>query len=279
MDMHCPVCDIITTEEALGNGWISPVKQYLVLLEVDDINIYEEANQQFLHWFSYFNNDFGVAMKMATDFRYRAGYIKQLVASNPSQKEVLSKQVHAAAFGFIRSLKQRKEFIYNHQKKIEIANLILEHRQDRKAITFWKTIKMAEQVKYGYVLHSGQTKKRRAMTMTEFNNLNVGVINSSRSLVEGVDIPHLNLGIIGGLDSSKTTKTQAVGRICRFEQGKEAELFVLVIKDTVEIRWFNNSNTIPYTTLTEQELNKMLIGEEYIETRNKKSTGDIVFRF
>jgi len=143
-----------------------------------------------------------------------------------------SKIVHAQAFGFMRALKERKDFIYNHPKKIEIANLILSYRPDSKAITFWKTIKMAEKVKHGFVLHSGQTKKKRGLTMEEFNKLEKGCINSSKALNEGVNAVGLNLGIIGGLDSSKTTRTQQIGRICRFEPGKEAELFVLVLADT-----------------------------------------------
>lgn len=237
MDNYCPVCDEITIDECIENKWLSPLKQYLVMLRVNDINDYYSLNSQFLDHFAFFNHDFSVAMKCATDYKFRNDYVRILSQSTPNDKVKISKIVHAHAFGFIRTLKARKEFIYNHPKKIEIANLILENRMHKKAITFWKTIKMAEKVKYGYVLHSGQSKKRRSSTMEEFSKLKTGVINSSKALVEGVDCPGLSLGIIGGLDSSKTTKTQSVGRIIRFEEGKEAELFVLCINGTQEDKW------------------------------------------
>jgi superfamily II DNA or RNA helicase len=237
IEEYCPVCDTLGIDEAVTNKWLSQLKQYLVMIDVDDINVYNELNTEFLDHFSFFNHNFDIAMATATDYQYRNEYIRTLSQGNPSEKQRLSKIVHAHAFGFIRALKGRKEFIYNHPKKIKIANLILENRQDKKAITFWKTIKMAEQVKYGFVLHSKQTKKKRSLTMEEFSKLDTGVINSSRALIEGVDCPGLSLGIIGGLDSSKTTKTQTVGRIIRFEEGKEAELFVLCIHGTKEDAW------------------------------------------
>lgn len=278
MDNYCPVCDEVTMEESISNKWLAPLKQYLVVLDVDDISDYEEMNSNFLNYFSFFNYDFNIAMKVATDYKYRNHYIKTV--STPSNKSDISKIVHANAFGFIKSLKDRKSFIYNHPKKIEIANLILEHRQDKKAITFWKTIKMAEKVNYGYVLHSKQTKKKRSSTMEEFSKLKTGVINSSKALVEGVDCPGLNLGIVGGLDSSKTTKTQLTGRIIRFEEGKEAELFVLCINKTKEDSWFRNSNISEYTTINENQLKSLLLNENYESQRNKSDLkSDFVFRF
>lgn len=32
---RCPVVDVISFEEATSNGWVAPIKEYLVLLDVD----------------------------------------------------------------------------------------------------------------------------------------------------------------------------------------------------------------------------------------------------
>jgi superfamily II DNA or RNA helicase len=32
---YAPVCDSITLSEAQGEGWVSPIKEYVVLLDVD----------------------------------------------------------------------------------------------------------------------------------------------------------------------------------------------------------------------------------------------------
>lgn len=44
---YCPVCDVITVKEAIANKWLSPYKEYKVLIEVEDIEVYREANKAF----------------------------------------------------------------------------------------------------------------------------------------------------------------------------------------------------------------------------------------
>ena len=58
---RAPVCDTITLEEATQNGWISPVKNYLVLLNVD-LKEYKELDRKFNSYFAFFGFDFSCAM-------------------------------------------------------------------------------------------------------------------------------------------------------------------------------------------------------------------------
>ena len=51
----------------------------------------------------------------------------------------------------------------NHPLKIEITKKILDARPKCKAITFSATIKQAEQIGRGYLVHSGKTKKKNRM--------------------------------------------------------------------------------------------------------------------
>jgi hypothetical protein len=46
-------------------------------------------------------------------------------------------------------MRKRKEFIYYHPKKMEIAKKIIEARQNSKGITFSSTIKQAESFGFG----------------------------------------------------------------------------------------------------------------------------------
>lgn len=50
---YAPVCDTITLDEALKNGWVAPVKNYLVLLNVD-LTQYKELNKKFNSYFAFF---------------------------------------------------------------------------------------------------------------------------------------------------------------------------------------------------------------------------------
>lgn len=249
----CPVCDEVTVKEAIENKWLSPYKEYKVLLEVDDIDEYRILNKQFFESFSVFNFDFKVAMQCLTNIIYRRSYGKHIGMS--------AKELDAVVFTWNRSLKGRKAFVMDHPKKIEITQAILHHRMNSKAITFSATIKQAEKIGMGYVVHSGKTKKKNRLTLEEFNRLKVGCINTAKSMDEGVDIKGLNLAIILCNTSSKTQKTQRVGRVIRYEDNKEAEIFTLVIKGTNEESWYETSTAgKSYIEINEKELYEILEG-------------------
>lgn len=282
LDKYCPPCDTITHEEAARYSWVSPINTYLVLIDVSDISLYRQYHQKFIGFFSTFGYDFKLAMALGTDFSKRIQYIKQnSIRLNKSDAEEYSKYITASAFGFMKMLKLRKSFIHNHPKKLEIARKILESNSDKKAITFWKTIKMADALKMGYTLHSKLTDKKRKITLQDFKLLKTGNINCSKALDEGVDIPGLSLGIVCGLDSSSITANQRRGRICRFEPNKTAEMYYIVIKDTVEESWFRNAiGTTDYITLTEEELLNKLQNKTFKHINNKNSTkNDVIFRY
>ena len=80
------------------------------------------------------------------------------------------------------------------------------------------------------------------------------------------------------VDSSKIRKTQRVGRIIRLEEGKQAELFTLIIRGTQEWQWFQNSNTSNVIVINEDQLDRVLAGEA-ITTRERDFQQDFTFRF
>lgn len=63
LERYCPVVDVILASEAISNKWLSPYKEFKVTIYPDDIDVYRELNATFLNAFSYFNNDFDLAMK------------------------------------------------------------------------------------------------------------------------------------------------------------------------------------------------------------------------
>ena len=266
---YAPVVDTITLEEAEANGWISPVKNYLVLLDVD-LTEYNKLNQKFNAYFAYFNYDFSLAMRLVTNWQERVKWAKKM--------GLTPKNVTAMAFDWNRALKARKDFIANHPKKLEICQKILNARKDKKCIVFAPTIKICESVGTDYILHSRCTKKKNSETLTQFNNALFGSIGSSKALTEGVDVKGLSVGIIMNVNSSKITAVQKRGRICRFEPGKKAEMFTLVLKGTQEYQWFQNSNVDSVITINEEQLDKILNGEE-IQTRERETLIDTQFRF
>lgn len=270
-EKYCPVVDVISIKEALINNWLSSYREYKVLIEVDDYHIYQQASIDFQDAFSVFNFDFNLAMKCVTNVVYRRYYGKTL--------GIAAKDMDAITFTWQRSLRKRKEFVMNHPDKIAITRKILEARPFSKAITFSGTIAQSEKIGVGYIVNSGKTKKKNRLTIEEFASMPTGVINTSKALNEGIDIPGLSLAIILTNSSSPTEKTQRIGRVIRQEEGKVAEIFTLVIKGTVEEKWFENSSQYSnYMEIDEEELNIILEGKELANTEKEGKEVDELFR-
>jgi superfamily II DNA or RNA helicase len=217
LDQFCPICDVINVKEAIANKWLAPYIEYKVIIEPDDIEIYREANRQFQEAFSVFDFNFKLAMDCMTNIVARRAYGKKI--------GMTASDIDAVVFTWGRALRTRKTYVMDHPKKLEITRKILAHRQDKKAITFSATIKQAELIGGGYVVHSGNTKKKNRITIEEFANLPLGVIHTAKSLDEGSNIPGLNLAIILSNTSSQTQKTQRVKTLNAVLPSREVILY------------------------------------------------------
>lgn len=266
---YAPVCDTIDITLAEKNGWVAPHREYLVLLDVD-LKEYNELTREFNQCFAQFNWDFNLAMDCATDIIRCRAYAKKMGLDKNTVMGVAQK--------WNRAMRKRKEFIYNHPKKMEIAKKIIDARADRKGITFSSTISQAESFGFGWVLHSKKKPKENKKTIEEFNAADIGYLHTSKAADQGLDCKGINLEIILHTDSSKTRKTQRIGRAIRFEEGKTSEIFTLVLRGTQEVNWFNNSNTSKVITINEEQLEKVLNGES-IETRERENIVNTKFRF
>lgn len=266
---HAPVCDAVTRDEAIENEWLADFKNYLVMIDVD-LKEYKQWDQIFNQCFSILNFDFNLGMKLMKDAIFRRKYAKQIKMDYNILTGVVMK--------WMKAMRKRKEFVLSHPKKIEITKKILNARKDKKSITFCNTIKDAESIKMGYVLHSKQKKKENEAILEQFAKDSCGVINSSKALNTGTDIPGLSVGIMLANTSSKITKQQSIGRCIRKEGNKIAEFFTLVIKGTQDVKWAINSSVTDYITITEEQLQDVLDGKE-ISTRKRNYNVDLENRF
>lgn len=191
----------------------------------------------------------------------------------------LNSEVTANAFTWNRALQDRKSFVMNHPKKIEVTRQILRARPFSKSITFSATIAQAEKIGGGFIVHSGKTKKKNRLTVQEFSRLKTGCVHSSKALMEGIDIEGLNLAIILCGNSSATAKTQTIGRVIRYEEGKEAEVFTLVIKGSMEENWYSTATAGKnYIEINEEELTAILAGVETSNITKEAVASDLLFR-
>lgn len=278
---YAPVCDTITMEDALFNGWVAKYKDYVVVIDVPDIDTYNNYNSEFNKAYEFFNWDFSKAMSMVgkDSFRNRWEYAKELAPHNYEHQKEMFKSVTYYATSFMRNMQNRKKFVQNHPKKLEVAQEIIKWRNDKKIVTFSANVKMAESFKNGYVYTGKEGKKKNRITLEEFSKLSSGCLHSCKMAIEGLNLPDLTVGIMLGIDSSKTKAVQSLGRICRLSKGKlGAEFFTLVINNTVETKWMQNAKADSKIEIIDvANLYKVLRGEPY-ELYNRK-LNNYTFRF
>lgn len=278
---HAPVCDTITMEEAMLNGWVSKYTDYVVLLDVPDIEIYKGYNKEFIRHFEYFQFDFDKAMSMIgpKGFITRAKYRDEICEKNKSlnRKEVF-KEITYHATAFMRAMQNRKKFVQNHKEKLRVAEEIIKYRPNSKIITFSANVKMAESFSTGLVYTGKESKKKNRASLEDFAKLSSGCIHSVRLAEEGMNLPDLSVGIMLGVNSSKTKAIQTLGRIVRLSKDKHAEFFTIVINDTVETEWMKRSKSSNnFIIIDEENLMKVLKGEPY--EPYKKKVQNFTYRF
>lgn len=283
MQKYCPIIDSISLLECQANGWISEFKEYQILIDVDDIEEYKRLNKEFIKYFEFFSFDFGKAMSCAgpEGWKYKLKLRDEMYKGHDEEKKKqILQQITINSMGLMRTMQKRKAFINNHPKKIEIARKIIESRPDSKIITFSNNIRMAEAIQNGENVYSGKTSKKKGRVMIEeFNAQKTGVLNTVQKANEGLDIAGLSVAIILGTDSSETKARQRRGRTVRKEGDKQAEVFYIIIKDTVETEWFrkNHKTDSNYLTIDENGLEQVLKGEQ--PDLYKKPLKQIMFRF
>lgn len=276
---YCPVIDTIPLSVCLENGWVSPYKEYLVLINVDDLEEYERINKEFISHFEFFGFSWELVNKLAGPMGWRNKLLlRDSMCSDPDKKSEVLQNINYHAIRFWATMQEKKSFINNHPKKIEIAKKIIEARKNKKIITFANNIKMAEKIPNATVYSSKTSKKRSATAIEDFNSGKITLLSTIRKVNEGLDVKGLSVAIMIGIDSSKTSATQRRGRAIRFEQGKTAEIFNIVLNRTQETKWFYDSHKgDSFITIDESELDKVLQGKDF--TPGEKIVPKFDFRF
>ena len=283
MQKYCPIVDNISFMECLANGWVSEYKEYLVLIDVDNIEEYKALNKEWTEHFEFFQFDFNKAMSMVkpnVGWKNKLAYRDELYqGDDENRKKDILKAINYHSVRFMQTMQMRKSFINNHPKKVEIARKIIQARSDKKIITFSNNVNMAEAIGIGEV-YTGRVSKKRSSTMIEeFNVSDTGVLNTCAKANEGIDVRGLSVAIILGTDSSETKARQRRGRTVRKEGDKIAEVFYIVIRNTTEEKWVKNNHKTDknYITIDEQGLEQVLRGEQ--PSLYKPKLGEIMFRF
>lgn len=276
LSKFAPPIDTVSLKEAVDNGWLSKFVEYKVLIDPPDIEEYNKINREFQEHFAFFNHDFSLAMDCASKWQVRLTEAKRRVGEGNDWHD-MNKQLMIHAAGFSRTLQARKKFIYGHKKKLEVATMILQHRLDKKCITFSQTIATAEELAkmsgIGKVYSNKDTGKKGRQTLEEFKEQDKGTLHAIYKLNEGFNDPCIAVGIVLGFNSSQNSSKQRLGRIIRANNPNEVkENFTLVLRGTQDEKWAQNSlSGRDFIVIDEEGLKNLLEGNDYVQKVDRPS--------
>ena len=146
---------------------------------------------------------------------------------------------------------QRKDLLYRSAERSRIAVRLTQRRLEKaphaRVLLFHERTAEAEalheQLRVQLVgvpttlEHSGLTAKRRAAALDAFATGAAPVLVSVKALVEGVNVPAADTGIVVAASSSVRQRVQSLGRVLRrrFDgTSKDVEIHLLYVADTVD---------------------------------------------
>lgn len=191
---------------------------------------------------------------------------------------------------YFKKIKERKDLVYQSENRkkltLKILNRVISKniqeysdetsplytisRNDR-VILFHELIGEINRVfveldsPYVSIYHSGFPSSLNRIGLTLYRRGITRVLLSAKALIEGVDIPSTNIGIIMASSSSKIQRIQSLGRILRKAKGKtHTTLFNIYVKNTTDEKIFYKLNW------------NEVIGESNIEYRLWSEFGEFI---
>lgn len=255
INKYAPIVDTVTFEEALKNNWISDFIVYNLAVDITDKEkaLYRDLSVKFGKQFSYFNHNFALAMSCLNNPQECILWGRHL-----KRTEV---EVKRYAINFARTMRQRKDLLYDSPSKIALAKELVDKFNKRKIITFSQTVQSAENIAEvigdeAVAYHSSMKghiginfkkcsgKKAREDAIIRFTTNNAPfskrVLCTAKALDMGADLPEIDMAIIISSTSKTRQGTQRYGRTLRFIAGKMTIIVELYIPDTQDERWLRS---------------------------------------
>lgn len=246
---RCPIVDNVPLQECLKHGWVSNFTIYNLGLSLtpEDRNKYNQIDDQFKKYQGFFEHDFDLAKNVLSNENTLRNFANRI-----NQDE---KTVKICAVNFFRKLRQRKDFIYNCDVKVDFACKLI-RKFDEKIITFSQNTETADRitnemphicVSYHSNIKSQMIdgkkygkKRLNKMNIRKFidNRYKIRVLNTVKSLDEGFDLSDVNTSIQLAYYSSQLNQIQRTGRIIR-ANGHNSKEINLYIRNSQEERWLS----------------------------------------
>ena len=154
----------------------------------------------------------------------------------------------ARSFTDWKTINLRKDILYNAVNKVKAVETVHRLLNDQYGVIFSQSTMFADNIskKLGdscLSYHSKISAKKRKENLKLFcdGRTKVNVLSTARALDEGANLPRVTYAIIAAGTSKEKSQIQRLGRIIRYEDGKEALLIRLYAKGTKDEQWLRTS--------------------------------------
>jgi superfamily II DNA or RNA helicase len=212
----------VSLDEAVEWGLISPYKITIVEVKLNSTikNIKAGTKEK-----PFMQTEFEA-------YKYVSAQIERLVngSKTPQQEAFLMTLIF-----------KRLRLIYNLETKTRMAKFILDNviPKDERTLIFCGSIKQAEFLNE-YSFHS---KSKNSIGFDKFVNEEIERLSCVNALNEGHNIPNVDNALVVQLNSKELNLVQRIGRIVRYRHGHIAEIFIIMVCDTVDENWTYKSLT------------------------------------
>lgn len=155
--------------------------------------------------------------------------------------EALMKSDSGLKYKMLAKLNERKQFVNNYFRKMDVVKQIILKHSKSKIIVFSEYNKTTKNFYWGLletgvrscVLHSGVDQKRRTENLLGVQSGKYKVIFTSKVLDEGFNLPALDIGVIAAGNSTARQTIQRMGRVLRKKE-KKSVLYQIYCVNTIE---------------------------------------------
>jgi len=239
-----PICDRLNTQKARDLKLISDFTIYNVPLKLSgaEKKSYTSANNAFNGLFPFFDRDLKLMYSCMKPRNYET-FLQRKGMSLDDENKTFPFRCNAA-------MAKRKKLLYNSEAKVDAVKHLCKLYPEKKIIIFSQTIEFADKVtdELGdncVSFHSKIGKKARKANLDKLidNRTKVTRISTAKALNEGMNVPDISMAIIASGTSKTKDLIQRIGRVVRWEEGKQALIFHLYIEDSQEEKWVSSSQT------------------------------------
>jgi superfamily II DNA or RNA helicase len=278
-----------TYNDALNDGIIPPfdIYNYAVILTNEEKIKYDKISKEIQNIVKRLKFKYSILNKSNTKMEIELNILQK---KNPNDKDLFQYflKTKERKNDIIYPAKNRKRAVFQLLNSVLAKNEInsdtpLKGEANDKVIVFHEKINEINNVFVELdsdevsIYHSGFPKSLNRIGLDLYKSGETRILLSVKALIEGVDVPNTNLGIIMASSSSQTQRVQSLGRVLRKAPGKNlTKLFIIYVKNSTDERIYQKTNwsdiigkgNIYYTLWTEYgefPINPPLISKPYEE--------------